>query len=283
MSDIKVFLSSTQRGLRECREAMKKAIDGLDGFTCVRMEDFGARQDTPAEFCRRKVAECDIFLGLLGPLYGSRPPDSDKSFTEIEYDAAGEAGIPRLVFLLPEDFPLPASDWEGGHHDRQKAFRERVRREQVVAEGTRPEDLWQKVVTGLVHLILPWPELADRPVSLLAQPLQAWLEAVGYKIEACRDVRAQRRFEWTVRVPRRRGSDRCLVWGVAGEGQARQVQELRRAVEQDGADEGWLVAMRRMVGRQFDAVSHGNLPAVPPPLIRSSRGHAWGKSFCAST
>ena len=38
-----VFLSSTGKDLTEYREAAYKAIEGLDGYHCVRMEDFGAR------------------------------------------------------------------------------------------------------------------------------------------------------------------------------------------------------------------------------------------------
>ncbi len=39
----KVFLSSTSRDLEAYREAVHRAIDGLPGFSLVKMEDFGAR------------------------------------------------------------------------------------------------------------------------------------------------------------------------------------------------------------------------------------------------
>ena len=36
-----VFLSSTAKDLQAHRDAAYHAVEGLDGFHCVRMEDFG--------------------------------------------------------------------------------------------------------------------------------------------------------------------------------------------------------------------------------------------------
>ncbi|HYX24048.1 MAG TPA: DUF4062 domain-containing protein, partial [Thermoanaerobaculia bacterium] len=71
-----VFLSSTAKDLGPYRDAVFRAISGLDGFHCVRMEDFGARDWEADDFCRAKVSECDVFVGLIGHLYGSSPPES---------------------------------------------------------------------------------------------------------------------------------------------------------------------------------------------------------------
>lgn len=37
------------------------------------MEDFGARNEAADPFCRGLVAECDVFVGLVGYLYGTLP------------------------------------------------------------------------------------------------------------------------------------------------------------------------------------------------------------------
>ncbi len=79
-----IFLSSVSKNLRDYREAAFNAIQRLDGHHCVRMEDFGARDSQSDDFCRQKVNECDIFVGIIGPDYGSCPPGSNKSFTERE-------------------------------------------------------------------------------------------------------------------------------------------------------------------------------------------------------
>lgn len=105
----KVFLSSVAKGLEACRDAAYERVNKLDGYHCVRMEDFGARDAAPADLCRQKVRECDIFVGIVGPRYGSCPPDMDTSFTEIEYETARKEGRRRLVFVTDENFPLADS------------------------------------------------------------------------------------------------------------------------------------------------------------------------------
>jgi formylglycine-generating enzyme required for sulfatase activity len=149
----KVFLSSTARDLGPHREAVFKAISGLDGFQCVRMEDFGARDWEADAFCRARVAECDVFLGLVGHLYGSSPEGSEVSFTEREHDAAVAAGVPRLLFLASDDLPMPPSLREPDETwQRQLRFRERLRRERIVAFFDFPDPLATKVVAALRNL-----------------------------------------------------------------------------------------------------------------------------------
>ncbi len=149
----KVFLSSTARDLGPHREAVFAAIRGLDGFQCVRMEDFGVRAWEADAFCRDRVAGCDIFLGLVGHLYGSSPEGSEVSFTEREHDAAFAAGVPRLLFLASDDLPMPPSLREPDEKwQQQLRFRERIRKERVVGFFDFPDPLATKVVAALRNL-----------------------------------------------------------------------------------------------------------------------------------
>ena len=146
----KVFLSSTARDLGPHREAVFKAISSLDGFQCVRMEDFGARAWEADPFCRAKVAECNVFVGLVGHLYGSSPEGNELSFTEREHDAAVKAGVPRLLFLASDDLPLPPSLREPDEKwQRQLRFRDRLRKERIVGFFDLPDRLRADVVTAL--------------------------------------------------------------------------------------------------------------------------------------
>ena len=148
-----VFLSSTARDLAKHREAVYRAIEGLDGYHCKRMEDFGARDREADDFCRAKVAECDLLVGIVGHLYGSCPPGSEQSYTEQEYEAAVIAEIPRLMFLAPEDFPLPAKLIElDEKRQKQRKFRERVSRERLRDTFTSPDDLAGKVRQAIFNL-----------------------------------------------------------------------------------------------------------------------------------
>jgi hypothetical protein len=68
-----------------------------------------------------------MFVGILGHLYGSCPEGSEKSFSEIEYDAAVAANKPRFMFLAPEEAPIPANLIENPDKQaRQRAFRDKV-------------------------------------------------------------------------------------------------------------------------------------------------------------
>ena len=150
MSNKTAFLSSTSKDLADYREAAYRAISGLDGYLCMRMEDFGARDAAAAEFCLKKVSECDVFLGLVGHLHGSCPTGSNRSFTEIEYEAAVKAGLPRLMFIAAEDFSLPMNLVETDEkRTRQRAFRERVNQALIRDSFTSPEDLALRVIKAI--------------------------------------------------------------------------------------------------------------------------------------
>jgi len=190
----KVFLSSTARDLKEYREAAYTAIEGLDGYHCVRMEDFGARDDGSDEFCRAKVAECDLLVGIVGHLYGSCPEGSEKSYTEREYEAAVDTKIPRLMFVAPDSVRPPPSLRERDEiWIKQQAFRERVSKDRIRAEFTSPENLATKITrairnwehenvvrkrTSCINKSIPFP-----PNPFFAHPYPPPANFTGRKLE----------------------------------------------------------------------------------------------------
>jgi hypothetical protein len=111
------------------------------GDAVADMAYFTAREDQPSAYCREAVRGCAVYVGLIGLRYGSPVRDQpEMSYTELEFDTADEAGLPRLVFVLDEDADLGISptrvfDQEAGHRARQRAFRDRLR-EAGVAVGT---------------------------------------------------------------------------------------------------------------------------------------------------
>jgi hypothetical protein len=95
---------------------------------------------------------------LIGLRHGSPVQDRPEvSHTELEFEAATEAGVPRLLFLLDEEaeLPIPAArllDHDPGLQARQRAFRERLPHAGVVvAMMTSPEDLEVKLLHALME------------------------------------------------------------------------------------------------------------------------------------
>ena len=148
----RVFLSSVAEALSEYRREVARAIDLLDDYKCVRMEDFGARDAPSEEVCRTRIAECDVLVGVLGPWYGSVVPGTQKSYSELEYDVAVELGIPRLMFLSLGDMSIGAASAPTDEdRKRQTLFRDRVSRERQCAYFQKPFDLAIRVQQALYN------------------------------------------------------------------------------------------------------------------------------------
>jgi hypothetical protein len=149
----KVFLSSSGADLRTYREAAYAALHKLDDWHCIRMEDFGTRDWDVDTFCRNEVKACHLFIGIIGHRFGDGPKETKQSYTQREYKAAVEAKLPRLLFLAPDDFPVPAKprepEWRS---EAQDTFRQAIldSKDRVVSIGfTNPDELATKIVTAI--------------------------------------------------------------------------------------------------------------------------------------
>ncbi|NEP13838.1 MAG: NACHT domain-containing protein [Symploca sp. SIO2C1] len=88
---------------------------------------------------------------------------------------------------------------------------------------------------------------------VLAQQLRGWFETLGYDFEPYQ-VWEEDYFEQIINIPARRGFDRILVRGIAGEAQLADVVALGQSVEEQQTDEGWLVTARRLSRSARDEV-----------------------------
>jgi hypothetical protein len=133
----RVFLSHTSELMRfpagRSFVAAAEASISRAGDAVTDMAYFETRDDKPASYSQAQVRNSDVWVGLIGLRYGSSVRDRPEvSYTELEFEAATEAGLPRLVFLLDEDaaLPIPATmllDADPDRQARQRAFRVRLR------------------------------------------------------------------------------------------------------------------------------------------------------------
>jgi hypothetical protein len=92
------------------------------------MAYFAVRDEQPAQVCRDAVEAADVFVLLAGFRYGSPVRDRPEvSYTELEFEIASNAKIPRLVFLLSDDTEGPAAMFRDPEYGaRQQGLRSRL-------------------------------------------------------------------------------------------------------------------------------------------------------------
>ena len=121
---MKVFVSSTTKDLGDARKRVCEQLLQLD-MQPVSMDWYTADGKPPRQLDQEKVDSCDAFVIMVGHLYGSCPDGEQKSFTELEYEAALASGKDVFPFLASEKFPVSASFREDdATHAKLQAFRE---------------------------------------------------------------------------------------------------------------------------------------------------------------
>ena len=156
----RVFLSHTAELREHPAErsfvAAAEAAVSRAGDVVADMAYFTARDAQPADYCRHMVGTADIYAAIVGFRYGSVVCDQpEQSYVELEFAAATDRRVPRLVFLLDEnaELPIPARQIiDTVHGDRQHAFRRRLMQADVTVAMVRsPAELEARLYQALVE------------------------------------------------------------------------------------------------------------------------------------
>lgn len=129
----RVFVSSTYTDMLRYRDAIREALNKADCLA-YGMERFGAAAIPPLDMCYEELKSCQIYVCALGMRYGSIDEQSQKSYTQLEYEFAESLGIPILAFLIDEDkvrFNVKEIDI-GESATKLVAFKERIKNSKTV-------------------------------------------------------------------------------------------------------------------------------------------------------
>jgi hypothetical protein len=160
------------------RSYVQAALDAINkaGLVPVDMRFLPPESRPSADVCRDLVRQTQVYVGVIGFRYGSMVPGMDVSYTELEFDTASQARIPRLVVMLR----TPPADRTRVDPDRTRIdeFRDRLlnRAGITVAFADTPDSVEHQLFVGLTSL-LRGQDKPERPDET-PRRTRPWLVAV---------------------------------------------------------------------------------------------------------
>ena len=148
-----VFVSSTYRDLAEYREVLRVPLT-TSSHIFHGMEHFAANPSPLLETCMAALSRCDIYVGLIGSLYGSSSPGRRLPYTEFGYRGAMNRDMYAIILLLDDDATVRQSlvERDPERLRRLERFKGVIRQRHTVQTFRDPHEAAWKILAALrVH------------------------------------------------------------------------------------------------------------------------------------
>lgn len=193
---VAVFISSASRELAPCRETVRDALLSA-GILPVTQEAFPPDHRKLHDFLRRKIAECDAVILLVGRSFGAAPPAPEgprRSYAQLEYDVALSLRK-RIYPLLTTDSFVPDAPVQESPEDLalQEQHRQTLMENQKCEWFSTREELRLRTADIVASLPKPRPLATAAGVLLVlgALLLAAWLGLGRLEDARVRDLEAR--------------------------------------------------------------------------------------------
>ncbi|GIO85606.1 hypothetical protein J25TS5_25380 [Paenibacillus faecis] len=98
---LQIYISSTYYDLIEERHTAVESVLRAGHIPAGIEQSF---KESPIHIRKRWIDESDVYMLILGGFYGlTLPDDESKSYTQWEYEYAGETGKPRFAFVVTDE------------------------------------------------------------------------------------------------------------------------------------------------------------------------------------
>ncbi len=147
-----IFISSAYIDCIEYRNAAIEAIHTFNdsNISIIGMELFGSRKETTLEVCINEVKKADIYILIIAHRYGSIDKESQKSYTQLEYEEADKKDMPILVYFLDNNIPvLPDMIDKNRNYNKLKKFKKHLTNKHTYQTFRDNYDLKHKILLDL--------------------------------------------------------------------------------------------------------------------------------------